>query len=363
MSTTKDSERIIAKPRCLSVESYGLILQLVSVLLFSIMGIFLKFAAGTGLPSSQLVFMRAVFQAVFVLTGMVYCTAESTAQGTIGHSLLRHPFGGTPEVCRIVILRGVIGACGFCLYYYSLSVLPIGDAVAMLSLYPIPTIFLARVLLGEAIRPLHIVVTTLSVTGALLITQPTFLFHDDGVQKGIVNPFGYLTGLLGSCTASGVVTLIRKAGLVGAHTFQLLFSWVCFGLLFSILSSGQQEWITPPSSRSWLYVFGMSCFGSAAHFVMNYAGRLAPAGLISIMRSTNIVWAYLWEIAVFHQAPSSLTWFGVLLIGGSLALVAMQKIHDERKIAFELVAAEDNLQATEHSSTDGSNDVELQRIT
>ena len=72
-------------------------------------------------------------------------------------------------MCKIVILRGLIGGFGFSNYYYALSMVPLGDATTFLSLYPVLTIFLARVALGEEIKPLHLLAEIFRVVGATLI--------------------------------------------------------------------------------------------------------------------------------------------------------------------------------------------------
>jgi len=115
-----------------------------------------------------------------------------------------------------------------------MTALPIGDAVALLYLYPILTIFVARCYLGEAVQEIQVLSALTSALGALLIWRPTFLFPVQAVANtATINPLGYVTVALGSCYASGVVVFkISKAGTstVGAHTLQLLFSWCQFGL-------------------------------------------------------------------------------------------------------------------------------------
>jgi drug/metabolite transporter (DMT)-like permease len=240
-----------------------------------------------------------------------------------------------------VLTRGCVGGLGFVLYFYTISVLPLGDAVTLLSMYPIITIFFARIFLGEIARTTHILAAVASVTGAILIARPRFLFGsvDNGPLPdagGGIPWLGYMTAALGSCTGSAVFILIRKAGTVGAHTLQLLFSWVCFGTIFSlafgILQSKHDdgEWRLPPSRTSWMYVMCLCCIGSAAHFLMNYAGRLAPAGLASVTRSSGLMWAYMFEVLIFREVPKASTIVGVVLIAMSLVAITLQKVRDER---------------------------------
>ena len=62
--------------------------------------------------------------------------------------------------------------------------------------------------------------------------------------------------------------------------------------------------------------------------MLNYAGRIAPAGLVSIVRASDIMWAYCFEILIFVQQPNFWTWIGVVLVLGSLVAIGVNKIKD-----------------------------------
>lgn len=307
------------KPQWLSLESYGLVLVLLSAILYAIAGAFVKLAhIEGGLPSTELVFARGIFQGSLVVLGLYVCRDEKNQR------LIWRPFG-TGAARKIVWARGILGGAGFLFDYHCMAVLPLGDAITLMSLYPFLTIFLARAVLGEEIRTLHVAVTTTSLVGAVFIAQPTFLFG--GGDPDNPSPrLGYITGILGSCCLACVVTLIRKAGTIGVHTFQLLLSWALFGVLFSLIfGPSEGEWQLPTSSLIWWYVGGVCVVGAGAHFMLNYAGRLAPAGLVSVVRASDIVWAYGCEILIFAQAPNMWTWVGVVLVLASLLAIAIEK--------------------------------------
>jgi len=308
-------------------------------MLFSLMGSFLKLASQTGIPSTQLVFTRAVFQGVIVFA--IMCTNRYDENdsalprneiSTKPPFLIQAPFGTSAKIVRIVVIRGIFGAFGFVFYYYTMIALPLGDAVTLFSLYPIFTLFLALLILGEKIDFPKVIASIASVTGATMIAGPTFLSKEKMATMDI-NPIGYCTAILGSLFGATVVVLIRKAGKVGAHTFNLLFSWCVFGISASF-AAGKTEsisrglmkegpWVWDFTDPSWKYVFFMCFFGTAAHFCFNFGGKLAPAGLGSIARSSDIVWAYLLEILLFKQQPSWSTWLGVFFVICSLSVIAL----------------------------------------
>ena len=241
--------------------------------------------------------------------GLYFCRDDKNQR------LIAHPFGKTATAQKLVWMRGLIGGAGFVLDYHCMSVLPLGDAMTLMSLYPFITIILARIFLEEEIKVIHIGTTIASVLGAIFIGQPTFLFStaarvNDGTGKDSPT-LGYITGLLGSCCLASILILIRKAGKIGVSTFQLLLSWALFGVGFSfIIGPYEGDWIWPSSALVWGYVVGVCFVGAGCHFMLNYAARFTQAGFTSVVRSSDILFAYCFEIFLFDHRPNMYTLIG-----------------------------------------------------
>ena len=341
-------------------------LLLISAFCFSVMGCFLKLASDTGIPSTQIVFFRAVFQFTAISTSMLFIHENNDAelsskQYTILNGnqeneavpkftrLIFVPLGRSRRNVRVILLRGVVGGMGFVIYYYSMKSIPLGDAMTLLSLTPINTILLARVVLGEPIRTLQLIATLLSMVGCILIARGANGSSVEDLGPSY-NKLGYLTSIIGSFFGASVIVLVRKAGKMGAHTLQLMFSWCIFGILLSILIGTttylspsiasflhEERWKMPYDiqTEAWWYILGVCSLGSFAHYLMNYAARLTHAGVTSIVRSTDIMWSYILQVTIFHQQPSTATWYGVFLILASLIFVTWEKLSDSmgRKIS------------------------------
>lgn len=314
------------RPSWLSVETYGLILVFFSSILYALAGAFVKLAK---IPSTELVFARGIFQGSLVLVGLYFCRDDKNQR------LIAHPFGKTATAQKLVWMRGLIGGAGFVLDYHCMSVLPLGDAMTLMSLYPFITIILARIFLEEEIKVIHIGTTIASVLGAIFIGQPTFLFStaarvNDGTGKDSPT-LGYITGLLGSCCLASILILIRKAGKIGVSTFQLLLSWALFGVGFSfIIGPYEGDWIWPSSALVWGYVVGVCFVGAGCHFMLNYAARFTQAGFTSVVRSSDILFAYCFEILLFDHRPNMYTLIGVILVVGSLVTIGIAKVKENR---------------------------------
>jgi len=348
----------------LSTESYALVLLLISAMLYSVMASFVKVVSAAGIPATELVFIRAVFQSCLVVTGLVFSREKDS-----GRRMIWAPVGRSKRIVRVVLARGAIGGFGFVLYYFTIKSIPLGDAITLLSLTPLMTVFLARFTLGEPIQIPQLLATLLSVVGAVLIAGgPAHILallsssstDTTSTVARNYNPFGYVTALVGSFCSSCVLVLVRKAGTLGVHTLQLLFSWclwsICFSCVLGVLLSDfsdstvaslfrEEPWHSPSDPAVRWNIFAVCSVGSLAHFLLNYAGRFAPAGISSIIRSSSIIWGYIFEVTLFHQNPSLTTWVGVLIVLFSLVLVAWEKVvafcvrkRQEQRAAVSVIA-------------------------
>eukprot|EP00466_Bigelowiella_natans_P000974 jgi/Bigna1/75013/fgenesh1_pg.32_\ len=326
----------------MGVESTALTIMFLSALLFSVMGVFVKLAAESGVPAFQLVFMRATAQGVVVLSGLFYYKVPTW-------------FGEHPTR-KWVLLRGVLGGCGFCCYFFTIVLLPIGGQVV--------TVVVARIMLGEPITILKATSILLSAGGAILVAQPSFLFDKGGGHASAEShhPYawiGYLTAMGGSLIGGCLFVIVRKAK--AAHLLNLLWSWVVGSMLISFVLANTVSRMTFPSKLGWVYIAGMCTFGTFGHFMMNYAGQKAPAGPSALLRSTDVAFAYLWEFVIFKtqnmptksfpiatpsstskqtnkqpQAANGITILGVCMIGAGILLVAYSKYQERRgKSALE----------------------------
>ena len=145
---------------------------------------------------------------------------------------------------------------------------------------------------------------------------------------------------------------------MGLHTCQLLLSWALFGLLFSVMVGPRYEgrWIWPSTAQTWSYVAGVCVVGAGTHFMLNFSGKLAPAGLVSVVRASDILWAYLIEIYWFGQRPNKLTLVSVTFVLGSILAIAVEKIRDSGKLHKKLSNVD-----TDTATSDEEYDVESPR--
>jgi len=292
----------------------ALVLMLISAVFYSVMALFGQEALDQGLPSTELVFIRSSGQGIFLACPLAYFLKISPVP---------------PKPVRwLVMSRGILASVAFQCWYKALECLPLGDALTLLSIYPVITVCLAIPLLGEKWTVKITIALLLSIVGAACIAQPSFLFGDsswtDSPDISGCQEIGYIAALVGSFLDGLVLIVLRMVG-TRAHTLHFIFSEFVFVPLGSILLYFiDTDWILPDEDQMWDMLL-VVLFGSIAQYTKNYAGRICHAGAGSVMRSTDMLWAYLWQITVFHVIPDALAIIGAVLVLLSGMIVGLSK--------------------------------------
>jgi len=84
-------------------------------------------------------------------------------------------------------------------------------------------------------------------------------------------------------------------------------------------------------------IAALSLAGGIAQLALTGALRLAPVALVMPMDYSALLWATLFGLLLFDQAPSRWTWFGAPIVIGA-GLVILWREH-QRRIAGSAVAA------------------------
>jgi drug/metabolite transporter (DMT)-like permease len=276
-----------------------------SAICYSLTAVCLQVAHEEGFPSVQL----ATFRGVFAVAAM-------------GLSMLSRgiPAFGPPAARKWVVYRGLFGGVGFVTYFHAAATLPLGDAVSLMSVYPVISVFMGWMFLNERMRPLYVAGALACALGAVAIAHPSFIepyfgpaaalsasgssVHVDTGAGGAGESHGveaFATSLMSGYIAAAVACLMSSVAFIfmrlakEADAASLVFGQSLCGLalcvLFSVLL---QNWVGSVSTKGWVAAGLMVAIGLSAHTLLNYAARTAPAGLSAIMCSTDIFWAYLY---------------------------------------------------------------------
>ena len=215
----------------------------------------------------------------------------------------------TAQMWRAHALRGAVIAVSAVSFFWSLTVLPLAEAVAISFLAPLLIPFFARAVLGERIDPRSIVACVVGFAGVLVATLGATESENPPAR-----PFGIAAVLTAAVTYALSVTLLRaRAGKDGAPVVGLLAQLIPALIIAGpALATGAAP--SPGDLPAFLLMGalgagGMFCFAKA------YAG--AEAQRLAPLEYTALLWAAAIGFAFFAETPRPEVFAGAALIIGA----------------------------------------------
>ena len=267
-----------------SSQTKTIILYILSIVLFSIMNIFIRKAA-ENLHVLEVVFFRNLLAFIVMLpilksTGLVAIKMNNT---------------------KLFFMRSFIGAIGMLAGFTSLTLIPLTQATAISFSKPIFITIGATIFLGEIIKARRIAAIIIGIIGMLIIVQPGVNSFSFGIMLAII------AALAGSLNA----LIVKKQTLT--DTPQAIVTWMVIILIpiTFIPAIPVWEW---PSFETWLYLWGIAIVGTLAHFSWTKSYSMAditslePIGFIKLPIMALLGWM------IFSEIPGTWTWVGGLII-------------------------------------------------
>lgn len=263
-------------------------------------------AAGVGFLSLMDAFMKEAALATGAYTATVL-------RSLIGAAIIA-PFwlwrkSGWPDKAtfKLHLERGIISAFMALSFFYSLTKLPLAEAIAISFIAPLIALYLARVLLGEVIQPRAIVASILGFIGTLVIVggrigQGEF---DDDAALG-------LASLLFSALlyAYNFIVIRRQSQLAGPVEIATFHSGI--GGLILLLFAPFLGTMPVVEALPGIAIAGALTVAGAMAIAWAYARAEAQA-LVPIEYS-GFLWASLFGWAFFREAVTLPTIAGTILI-------------------------------------------------
>lgn len=203
--------------------------------------------------------------------------------------------------------RASAGSSGVTAMFAAAALIPLADATAISMLNPIIAMILAIPLLHETIGPRRWVAALVSVIGALLLIRPGF---------GSFQPAALIA--LGAALLLAIEIIFVKLLSGREGTVQILLFSNGSGTLFSGMIAGV-VWISP-SPAQWLALCGIGLLMVSAQALFLFAIRRGDASFVAPLFYATLVFAALYDFAIFDVLPSapSLSGAGIIVIGAIL---------------------------------------------
>ncbi|KAH1167862.1 solute carrier family 35 member G1 [Mauremys mutica] len=280
----------------------GLFYTLLSAFLFSVASLFLKKIEDV--HSVEISAFRCVFQMTFVLPGLIYYKT-----GFLG-----------PKGKRVFLFfRGFLGSGAMILLYYAFQVMPLADATVITFSSPVFTSLLAWIFLKEKYSLWDLLFTLFTITGVVLIARPPFLFGSSisGIEGSYTNHLkGTIAAIISAVSTALTFVILRKMG-KSVHYFLSIWYYAVIGLIECIVALFViDEWTLPYCGTDRFLLILIGLLGLGGQIFITKALQIEKAGPVAIMKTMDVVFAFILQILFLNHLP---TWWTV---GGALCVVA-----------------------------------------
>ncbi|KAM8911582.1 solute carrier family 35 member G1 isoform 1-T1 [Lycaon pictus] len=280
----------------------GLFYTLLSAFLFSVGSLFVKKVQDV--HAVEISAFRCVFQMLVVIPCLIY-----RKTGFIG-----------PKGQRIFLfLRGVLGSTAMILLYYAFQATSLADATVITFSTPVFTSIFAWIFLKEKYSPWDALFTVFTITGVILIVRPPFLFGASaasGDGNYSVHLKGTVAAVAHAVFAALTLVILRRMG-KSVDYFLSIWYYVILGLLECVVVLFiLGEWSLPYCGLDRLFLILIGLFGLGGQVFLAKAIQIEKAGPVAIMKTMDVVFAFILQIIFFNDVP---TWWTV---GGALCVIA-----------------------------------------
>lgn len=224
---------------------------------------------------------------------------------------------------HLLITRGVFGFLAMILFFYTITVIPLGEAITLNKTSPLFGTVLAFYLLKEHLNMKTAVALLIGFLGIVLITKPF----------GLVISYEHFLGILGGFFAAAAYTTIKKIkdiydarvivlSFVGIGTLlpALLFLTAPYVNAPSSLEFLFQEFRMPNSLYLWSMIGFMALISTLSQWLLTKAYSASNIAIIGVVSYTNIPFAIGFGWMLGDKFPDALTFTGIglIVLGGIL---------------------------------------------
>lgn len=284
----------------------GLLLMLLAFFIFAAVDTMAKFLTQT-LHPIQVVWFRQFG----LLVAVLFLLARN------GVSILRtaHP--------KLQLTRGALAGCSAATFIFSVSFVPLADAIAITFVAPFLVTVLGALVLREPVGIHRWSAVLVGLAGTLIVIRPGFgAFHPAMLGVVAAAAFFAIRQIVSRALSSSdrTITTVAYTALTSSAvlTPPLLMVW---------------QW--PSTGQQIALLAGIAVLAGLGEFTLIKALEVGEAAAIAPTQYTMLLWGTLYGWLVFHQLPDLWTWIGALIIVGS-GLYTLQR---ERLAARRRAAA------------------------
>jgi drug/metabolite transporter (DMT)-like permease len=277
----------------------GALLMTAAALGFSIMNALIR-AGSLELPAIQIVFFRNAFALVFMLPWLARAGVAGLRTGRLGFHALRSTIGLIAMTC----------------WFYSVTLLPLAQAVSLNYTVPLFATVGAALVLGETVRARRWTATIVGFLGVLAIVRPGF----QEITPAMALP---ILAAIFMATAALLIKSLSNTENPNAMVFYMNLFLTPMSLVPALF-----VWVWP----SWEVLGLMALVGglaTGAHLMLTRAYAKADASAVIPFHYMQLPFVALIAFVAFGEVPALWTLVGAAVIAGAAIYIT----HREAKVA------------------------------
>lgn len=254
---------------------------------FACMGVCVKLAAQAGFSAAEIVFYRCAI-ALALMGGLVRLRGVSLATPHWGFQLK----------------RGVSGFLALTLYFWAITLLPLGTAVTLNYTAPLFLALLLMLVAGVRLTSGMVLALCTGLAGVALLLKPS-------LQREAW--FGGLVGLTSGVLAAVAYYNVRELGALGEPETRTVFYFSLVSTLGSLVWLAFSD-IHVPTLETGLLLLGVGAFATLAQLAMTRAYARGKTLVSASLAYTTVVFASLFGALFWGDALGFLELLGMALV-------------------------------------------------
>lgn len=230
------------------------------------------------------------------------------------------------EMWRIHALRGLVIACCSVAFFWSLTVLPLAEAIALSFIYPLIIPIIAALSLGERLRTPSLVAAGLGFAGVAIAAQGA-----PSAAQSPLHSYGVAAVLFSAVMFAIAMVMMRARAPKDGAVIVSLMSSLMPGL---ILAAPAIALAPPPNLADWPGFLLMGAIAASFMYLMAHAYAGAEAQRLAPIHYTELIWASVLGYLIFQEMPRVQIYLGAVLIIAACLYVA----YDERRLTLKAAA-------------------------
>jgi len=210
--------------------------------------------------------------------------------------------------------RGLVHTSGLLLWFWALPHVPLADMTAIGFTGPIFIMAGAVLFLGEPMVRARWVAAAIGFCGVLVVIAP---------QLGSAGGGFWSLVMLSSAPLFAASFLITKA-LTRRDRPEVIVAWQAITVSVLTLPFALSDWQWPTATQwGWFLMTGL--LGSAGHWCLTEAFRIADMSATQPVKFIDMIWAAMLGWLVFAEIPTSTTFAGAAIIFGATTWIARRE--------------------------------------